>query len=82
LGAHIPITQAMRPCAITLDGLVGTFVQLFTKELKVDLRGGLTVLQSHTLVTAAPEILALVLAMALLRLSFGLRRWDWYARSG
>jgi hypothetical protein len=41
-------------------------IEVFTKELKVDLRGGTTVLQSHTLVTAAQEILALVLAMALL----------------
>jgi len=39
---------------------------VFTKESKVDLRGGTTVLQSHTLVTAAQEILALVLAMAIL----------------
>jgi hypothetical protein len=38
-------------------------IEVFTKELKVDLRGGTTVLQSHTLVTAAQEILALVLAM-------------------
>jgi len=41
-------------------------IEVFTKELKVDLRGGTTLLQSHTLVTAAQEILALVLAMALL----------------
>ncbi len=41
-------------------------IEVFTKELKIDLRGGTTVLQSHTLVTAAQEILALVLAMALL----------------
>jgi hypothetical protein len=41
-------------------------IEVFTKELKVDLRGGTTVLQSHTLVSAAQEILALVLAMALL----------------
>jgi hypothetical protein len=41
-------------------------IEVFTKELKVDLRGGTTVLQSHTLVTAAQEILALVLAMAML----------------
>jgi len=41
-------------------------IEVFTKELKVDLRGGTTVLQSHTLMTAAQEILALVLAMALL----------------
>jgi len=41
-------------------------IEVFTKELKVELRGGLTVLQSHTLVSAAQEILALVLAMALL----------------
>jgi hypothetical protein len=41
-------------------------IEVFIKELKVDLRGGTTVLQSHTLVTAAQEILALVLAMALL----------------
>jgi hypothetical protein len=41
-------------------------IEVFTKELKVDLRGGTTVLQSHTLVTAAQEILALVLAMTLL----------------
>ena len=41
-------------------------IEVFTKELKVDLRGGTTVLQSHTAVTAAQEILALVLAMALL----------------
>jgi hypothetical protein len=41
-------------------------IEVFTKELKVDLRGGTTVLQSHTLETAAQEILALVLAMALL----------------
>ena len=41
-------------------------IEVFTKELKVDLRGGTTVLQSHTLVTAAQEILALVLTMALL----------------
>src|ERR1035437_5463865 len=40
--------------------------KVFTKELKVDLRGGTTVLQSHTLVTAAQEILASVLAMAML----------------
>ena len=32
----------------------------------MDLRGGTTALQSHTRVTAAQEILALVLAMALL----------------
>ena len=41
-------------------------IEVFTKELKVDLRGGTTVLQSHPLVTAAQEILALVLAMAML----------------
>ena len=41
-------------------------IEVLTKELKVDLRGGTTVLQSHTLVTAAQEILALVLAMAML----------------
>jgi hypothetical protein len=41
-------------------------IEVFTKELKVDLRGGTTVLQSHTLVTAAQEILALVMAMAML----------------
>jgi hypothetical protein len=41
-------------------------IEVFTKELKVDLRGGTTVLQSHTLVTATQEILALVLAMAML----------------
>ena len=41
-------------------------IEVFTKELKVDLRGGTTVLQSHTLVTEAQEILALVLAMVLL----------------
>jgi hypothetical protein len=41
-------------------------IEVATKELKVDLRGGTTVLQSHTLVTAAQEILALVLALALL----------------
>lgn len=41
-------------------------IEVFTKELKIDLHGGTTVLQSHTLVTAAQEILALVLAMAML----------------
>ena len=41
-------------------------IEVFTKELKVDLRGGTPVLQSHTLVSAAQEILALVLAMAML----------------
>jgi hypothetical protein len=41
-------------------------IEVFPKELKVDLRGGTTLLQSHTAVTAAQEILALVLAMALL----------------
>ena len=41
-------------------------IEVFTKELKSDLRGGTTVLPSHTLVTAAQEILALVLAMAML----------------
>jgi hypothetical protein len=41
-------------------------IEVFTRELKVDLRGGTTVLQSHTAVTAAQEILALVLALALL----------------
>ncbi len=41
-------------------------IEVFTKELKVDLRGSTTVLQSHTPVTAAQEILALVLAMAML----------------
>ena len=72
-------------------------IEVFTKELKVDLRGGTTVLQSHTLVTAAQEILALVLAMALLsqvrlaaattgaveplRISLG-RRWPWCVRCG
>src|ERR1022692_1273287 len=58
-------------------------IEVFTKELKVDLRGGTTVLQSHTLVTAAQEILALAMlsqvrlaaattgAVAPLRISFG-----------
>lgn len=41
-------------------------IEVITKELKSDLHGGTTVLQSHTLVTAAQEILALVLAMAML----------------
>ena len=41
-------------------------IEVFTKELKIDLHGGTTVLQSHTLVSAAQEILALVLAMAML----------------
>ena len=41
-------------------------IEVFTKELKVDLRGGTTISQSPTLVTAAQEILALVLAMAML----------------
>lgn len=41
-------------------------IEVFTKELKVDLRGGMTALQSHALVSPAQEILALVLAMALL----------------
>ena len=41
-------------------------IEVATKELKVDLRGGTTMLQSHTLVTATQEILALVLALALL----------------
>ena len=41
-------------------------IAVFTKELKVDLRGGTTVWQSHTPVTAAQEILALGLALALL----------------
>jgi hypothetical protein len=41
-------------------------IEVFTKELKVDLRGGTTLLQSHTVVSAAQEILALVLAMAML----------------
>src|ERR1022692_2487319 len=58
-------------------------IEVFTKELKVDLRGGTTVLQSHTLVTAAQEILAMAMlsqvrlaaattgAVAPLRISFG-----------
>ena len=41
-------------------------IEVFTKELKIDLHGGTTVLQSHTLVSAAQEILALLLAMAML----------------
>ena len=41
-------------------------IEVCTKEMKVDLRGGTTVLQSHTVATAAQEILALVLAMAML----------------
>jgi len=41
-------------------------IEVFTKELKMDLRGGTPILQSHTVVTAAQEILALVLAMAML----------------
>ena len=41
-------------------------IEVRTKELKEDLRGGTTGLQSHTVGTAAQEILALVLAMAML----------------
>lgn len=41
-------------------------IEVCTREMKVDLRGGTTVLQSHTVTTAGQEILALVLALAML----------------